>query len=80
MTHWPIASYEITATGLDEFQCLLRQHWWDCRPPADPFLSAFAFLPALPRSEAVEAETVVRGLDAGASAGVGARTVADNQR
>lgn len=48
-------SDEITAAGLDEFESLLRQHWWDCRPPADPFLSAFAFLPALPRAEAVEA-------------------------
>ncbi|MFY1634129.1 PadR family transcriptional regulator [Solwaraspora sp. WMMB335] len=48
-------SYEITATGIDEFETLLRRHWRDCRPPADPFLSAFAFLPALPRAEAVAA-------------------------
>jgi DNA-binding PadR family transcriptional regulator len=48
-------SYEITAAGVDEFDCLLRQHWSDCRPAADPFLSAFAFLPALPRPEAVAA-------------------------
>ncbi|MFV2017179.1 PadR family transcriptional regulator [Micromonospora sp. LOL_023] len=48
-------SYEITAAGVDEFESLLRQHWRGCRPPAEPFLSAFAFLPALPRAEAVEA-------------------------
>jgi DNA-binding PadR family transcriptional regulator len=55
-------SYEITAAGVDEFDCLLRQHWSDCRPAADPFLSAFAFLPALPRPEAVAA---LRGRAAG---------------
>ncbi|WFE23823.1 PadR family transcriptional regulator [Solwaraspora sp. WMMD937] len=48
-------SYEITPTGVDEFDSLLRQHWRDCRPSADPFLSAFAFLPALSRAEAVAA-------------------------
>ncbi|MDG4767871.1 PadR family transcriptional regulator [Solwaraspora sp. WMMD406] len=48
-------SYEITPTGIDEFETLLRQHWRDCRPPVDPFLSAFAFLPAMPRAEAVSA-------------------------
>ncbi|MFY1695820.1 PadR family transcriptional regulator [Solwaraspora sp. WMMA2101] len=48
-------SYEITAAGVEEFDDLLRRHWSDCRPAADPFLSAFAFLPAMPRAEAVAA-------------------------
>ena len=44
-------TYEITAKGEDEFQDLLRRHWWDYQPPIDPFTSAFVFLPALPRRE-----------------------------
>jgi DNA-binding PadR family transcriptional regulator len=48
-------TYEITPKGEGEFQDLLRRHWWEFRPPIDPFTSAFAFLPALPRREGVGA-------------------------
>jgi DNA-binding PadR family transcriptional regulator len=48
-------TYEITAKGEDEFESLLRGHWWDLEQPADPFLAAFSFLPALPREEAAAA-------------------------
>ncbi|OLB73567.1 MAG: hypothetical protein AUI14_25850 [Actinobacteria bacterium 13_2_20CM_2_71_6] len=37
------------------FQDLLRRHWWEFRPPIDPFVPAFTFLPALPREEGVAA-------------------------
>jgi DNA-binding PadR family transcriptional regulator len=48
-------TYEITPKGEEEFQDLLRRHWWDYRPPLDPFTSALVFLPALPRRESVAA-------------------------
>jgi DNA-binding PadR family transcriptional regulator len=48
-------TYRITAKGDREFEELLRQAWWSYRQPADPFLACFAFLPALPRDEAVAA-------------------------
>jgi|SRR4051812_17501864 DNA-binding PadR family transcriptional regulator len=48
-------SYEITEKGEAEFQSLLRNTWWNLAPTPDPFMAAFAFLPALPREEAVSA-------------------------
>ncbi|GAB3946017.1 PadR family transcriptional regulator [Micromonospora vulcania] len=48
-------TYEVTATGEDEFQTLLRGFWWGLSEPLDPFAAAFSFLPALPRSEAAAA-------------------------
>jgi DNA-binding PadR family transcriptional regulator len=48
-------TYEITARGDDEFESLLRMKWWGYDPPADPFLAAFSFLPAMPRPEAASA-------------------------
>jgi DNA-binding PadR family transcriptional regulator len=48
-------SYEITPTGVDEFETLLRQLWWELRQSADPFAAAISFLPALPREEAAAA-------------------------
>jgi DNA-binding PadR family transcriptional regulator len=48
-------TYEVTPKGVEEFETLLRQQWWQVVPPADPFLVAFSFLPALPRSEAAAA-------------------------
>jgi DNA-binding PadR family transcriptional regulator len=48
-------TYEITAKGDDEFETLLRAQWWGYAPPADPFLAAFSFLPAMPREEAASA-------------------------
>jgi DNA-binding PadR family transcriptional regulator len=45
--------YEITAKGEGEFQDLLRRHWWERRPPIDPFTAAFVFLSALPRREGI---------------------------
>lgn len=46
-------TYEITPTGEDEFQTLLRSYWWRTETPKDPFLAAFSFVPSLPREEAV---------------------------
>ena len=48
-------TYEITPKGIDEFEVLLRQMWWELRQPADPFAVAVSFLPALPREEAAAA-------------------------
>jgi DNA-binding PadR family transcriptional regulator len=48
-------TYEITEKGVAEFQALLRGNWWSIATPADPFLAAFSFLPALPREEAAAA-------------------------
>ncbi|MFC7548265.1 PadR family transcriptional regulator [Plantactinospora sp. GCM10030261] len=48
-------TYEITNKGIDAFEGMLRELWWELRQPADPFLAAFSFLPVLPREEAVAA-------------------------
>jgi DNA-binding PadR family transcriptional regulator len=48
-------SYEVTAKGRDAFEGMLREQWWQFNQPTDPFQAAFAFLPALPRKEAVAA-------------------------
>ena len=48
-------TYEITDKGAAEFQSLLRGNWWNLSAPADPFMAAFAFLPALPRQETAAA-------------------------
>ena len=46
---------EVTAKGTEEFMTLLRNNWWNLVTPADPFMAAFSFLPALPRDEAAAA-------------------------
>jgi DNA-binding PadR family transcriptional regulator len=48
-------TYEITPKGAEEFMSLLRNGWWQLEGKADPFMAAFSFLPALPRSEAAAA-------------------------
>ena len=48
-------TYEITEKGAAEFKTLLRGSWWRLEGPADPFMAAFSFLPALPRAEAASA-------------------------
>jgi DNA-binding PadR family transcriptional regulator len=48
-------SYEITDKGRAEFQTLLRGNWWNLADSPDPFMAAFAFLPALSREEAASA-------------------------
>lgn len=48
-------TYEITDKGAAEFQSLLRGNWWSVATPADPFMAAFSFLPALTRVEAAAA-------------------------
>lgn len=48
-------TYRTTEAGEREFEELLRRSWWEYRQPVDPFQSAFAFLPALRREEAVAA-------------------------
>ncbi|MFG2037423.1 PadR family transcriptional regulator [Dactylosporangium sp. NPDC048998] len=47
--------YQLTPSGAAEYQALLRRYWWDYQEPQDPFLAAFAFLPHLPRAEAIGA-------------------------
>jgi DNA-binding PadR family transcriptional regulator len=47
--------YRMTKDGEAEYQTLLRKYWWEYVEPVDPFLAAFAFLPSLPRAEAVGA-------------------------
>ncbi|MFI5906620.1 PadR family transcriptional regulator [Dactylosporangium sp. NPDC051541] len=47
--------YQLTPAGTAEYQAMLRKYWWDYEEPSDPFLAAFAFLPHLPRAEAVGA-------------------------
>jgi DNA-binding PadR family transcriptional regulator len=48
-------TYRITPRGELEFEDLLRRSWWSYTPVVDPFLAAFAFLPALPPREAAAA-------------------------
>ncbi|MFC0507999.1 PadR family transcriptional regulator [Micromonospora costi] len=48
-------TYEVTPKGEDEFDGLLRGHWWQVEDTADPFAAAFSFLPAMPREEAAAA-------------------------
>ncbi|MEV1332762.1 PadR family transcriptional regulator [Micromonospora costi] len=48
-------TYEVTPKGEDEFDRLLRGHWWNVEDTADPFAAAFSFLPAMPREEAAAA-------------------------
>ncbi|MCP2325464.1 DNA-binding PadR family transcriptional regulator [Hamadaea flava] len=48
-------TYKITARGKDAFENMLREQWWEVQTGSDPFTAAFAFLPALPRKEAVAA-------------------------
>lgn len=47
--------YQLTKAGEVEYQTMLRRYWWEYAEPVDPFLAAFAFLPSLPRAEAVGA-------------------------
>jgi Predicted transcriptional regulators len=48
-------TYRITAKGEAEFTQLLWRYWWEYQAPFDPFLVGFAFLPHMPRVEAVAA-------------------------
>ncbi|ASW56703.1 transcriptional regulator [Plantactinospora sp. KBS50] len=48
-------TYEITDKGRDAFEGMLRDLWWGLHQQPDPFMSAFSFLSALPREEAVAA-------------------------
>lgn len=48
-------TYRITAKGRAEFEDLLRKYWWNLSPSIDPFSAAWAFVPALPRAEAIAA-------------------------
>jgi DNA-binding PadR family transcriptional regulator len=60
-------TYRITPKGEREFTELLRRFWWQFQPPIDPFMAGFAFLPQLPRDEAVAAlRNRARGLRAAA--------------
>jgi DNA-binding PadR family transcriptional regulator len=60
-------TYRSTPKGEREFEELLRRYWWEFEAPVDPFLAGFAFLPRLPRGEAVAAlRNRARGLRAAA--------------
>jgi len=48
-------TYEITEYGERVFQELLREYWWQFKEATDPFLVAFALLPALSEREAAAA-------------------------
>jgi DNA-binding PadR family transcriptional regulator len=48
-------TYRITPKGQSEFEELLRKYWWNAGPSVDPFSAAWAFVPALPRAEAIAA-------------------------
>lgn len=48
-------TYAVTERGEQEFQRLLREHWWEPKPPVDPFHVALTFMDALPRDELVTA-------------------------
>jgi DNA-binding PadR family transcriptional regulator len=48
-------TYKTTPKGDQEFQELLRKYWWEYAQPLDSFQAAAAFIPALPRDEAVAA-------------------------
>lgn len=48
-------TYAITETGEREFQRLLREYWWDCKPAKDPFQIALTFMNAMPRDELLAA-------------------------
>ena len=43
--------YTITDAGLQEFQRLLRDYWWDPRPLIDPFQVALTFMNKMPHEE-----------------------------
>jgi DNA-binding PadR family transcriptional regulator len=48
-------TYSVTAAGEEEFQRLLRDHWWEERTVIDPFQVALAFIHELPRDEMLAA-------------------------
>ncbi len=48
-------TYRTTQKGDQEFQELLRKYWWEYAQPLDSFQAAVAFVPAMPRDEAVAA-------------------------
>jgi DNA-binding PadR family transcriptional regulator len=48
-------TYRITPKGDAEFEELLRKYWWEYEQPLDSFQAAAAFLPAMPRDEAIAA-------------------------
>src|SRR5437763_14733037 len=47
--------YIITSKGKEEFERLLREHWWERKPTIDPFMVAITFMNALPHEELLEA-------------------------
>jgi len=45
--------YRTTWPGREEYDRLLRNHWWEIHNPTDPFLAALSCMPSLTRREAV---------------------------
>lgn len=48
-------TYVITNEGEAEFQRLLREYWWEYKPPIDPFMVAVSLMDQLPRDELLAA-------------------------
>jgi len=44
-------TYQLTSEGEEQFQSLLRDAWWNVRPPIDPLMTAVSFMSAMPRHE-----------------------------
>jgi len=48
-------TYRLTSAGQEEFHTLLREEWWNVRPPVDPLMAAVSFLTEIARAEAIAA-------------------------
>lgn len=51
----PKTRYRITEQGEQEFHRLLREYWWERKPPLDPFQVALTFMDFMPREELIRA-------------------------
>lgn len=47
--------YRLTLEGEEEFKNLLRETWWEVRPPLDPLLPGLCFMHGLKRDELLSA-------------------------
>lgn len=47
--------YKLTDEGDKQFQELLRETWWDLRPPLDPLMPGLCFMPFMTKDEAIAA-------------------------
>jgi DNA-binding PadR family transcriptional regulator len=54
-------TYQLTEDGEKEFHTLLRDTWWQMRPPLDPLMPGLCFLAAMKRDELLAALEHRRG-------------------